>query len=446
MNCSERVAKFIHSIQWEEFPDEVKRKAKMCLLDTLGAILVATSARASIITADYACQNWKGNDASILLRGIRANVVGAAFANGYAANAYDCDDGAMYTKGHPGAQLLPTVLAIAEKEGLSGRDLLTALVIGYEVAMRTARCWHDHHEIYQACGSWGSMACAAASAHLMRLTKEQIQHALGIAEYYSPNLPMMRDIDDPAMVKHGIGWGAMTGIVAAQLAMRGFTGIPNILEFPHYEEWVSDIGEEYLIAQGVTFKEFSSCSWSHPPIVAARNLLQNEHIPLDEIDRIRIEGFHETIELGAQLPKSTEEAQFNTGWPLATYLLYREVGPRQMMDETLNDPRVTELVEKIELVESEQFSEWARLKWIGDRKGKYGSRLEIFFKNGRRVDSGIVSIGHNYGSDWDESRVSEKIRWIVCDILDEDCIEELINRACSFDQLQEVESFIGLIS
>ena len=63
----------------------------------------------------------------------------------------------------------------------------------------------------------------------MGLDQETIKNALGIAEYHAPNLPMMRDIDHPSMVKHGIGWGAMNGIVSAQLAERGFTGVPSIL-------------------------------------------------------------------------------------------------------------------------------------------------------------------------------------------------------------------------
>ena len=112
------------------------------------------------------------------------------------------------------------------------------MVVGYEVAHRIGRCWHASRDVYQACGSWGSVACAAVAAHLMRLTPEQAGHALGIAEYHAGNLPMMRDVDDPGMVKHGIGWGAMTGVTAAGLAARGYTGIPTLLAFPEYQEWV----------------------------------------------------------------------------------------------------------------------------------------------------------------------------------------------------------------
>jgi 2-methylcitrate dehydratase PrpD len=88
----------------------------------------------------------------------------------------------------------------------------------------------------------------------MNLTREQTKHALGIAEYHAPNLSMMRDVDHPAMVKHGIGWGAMTGILSAQLAAHGFTGIPSLLSFEKYQDWVRDIGKTFLIVGGVAWK------------------------------------------------------------------------------------------------------------------------------------------------------------------------------------------------
>ncbi|MFO8009807.1 MAG: PatB family C-S lyase, partial [Dehalococcoidia bacterium] len=75
----------------------------------------------------------------------------------------------------------------------SGDRLLSGLVTGYEVALRFGYCWHDDHDRYQACGSWGTVACAAAAAHLMKLPENRIRHALGIADYHAPNLPMMRD-------------------------------------------------------------------------------------------------------------------------------------------------------------------------------------------------------------------------------------------------------------
>ena len=169
------------------------------------------------------------------------------------------------------------------------------MIAGYEVAARIGRCWHDHHSIYQACGSWGSVASAAAAANLMELGTQQTLHALGIAEFYAPNAPMMRDIDDPAMVKHGIGWGAMTGIISADLASAGFTGIPSIAGFDKYQKWMEDIGTVYHTLDGIGWKKrgYACCSWAHAAMEGARNLVDEHHISIEDIEIVSedIEGW-----------------------------------------------------------------------------------------------------------------------------------------------------------
>jgi len=236
MDGNEIAARFIRSTDWDGLPEVVQHKVKMCLVDIVAATAGGVLTPISDIVAAYATEAWRGNEATILLHDTRASAAGAAFANAYAANGLDCDDGAKYTRGHVGAQVFPTALAVGEKMGVGGSAMLAAMVVGYEIAHRAGRCWHRHHQIYQADGSWGSVACAATAANLMGLDEDTIKQALGIAEYHAPNLPMERDLVDPAMVKHGHGWGAMTGIVAAELAERGFTGIPSFLGFEEYQD------------------------------------------------------------------------------------------------------------------------------------------------------------------------------------------------------------------
>ena len=146
MNGNELVANFVVNLTWDQLPDDVRHVAHLALLDTLGATLVGTLTPISQITAEYAEQRWPGDEATILLHGRRASAVGAAFANGYAANGIDIDDCGFYTKGHPGVQIIPTAPALAEARGLSGAEMLTGIVIGYEVALRAARIWHATHE------------------------------------------------------------------------------------------------------------------------------------------------------------------------------------------------------------------------------------------------------------------------------------------------------------
>jgi 2-methylcitrate dehydratase PrpD len=441
MNGNDAAADFIVNVTWDALPEPVRRKVRMCLVDNVGATLAGTLTRVSKITADYATEAWRGDEATILLHGKRSTAVGAAFANAWTANGLDIDDGAQYAYGHAGAQIFPAALAVAEKHGLSGADMLTGLVVGYETAHRVGRCWHDHHEIYQACGSWGTVASAAAAAHLMHLTPEQAQHALGIAEYHAPNLPMMRDIDHPAMVKHGIGWGAMTGVVSAQLAARGFTGIPSILGFEKYQEWVSDIGRDYLMVDGVAWKGqgFACCSWAHAPIIGAAALVKEHAIDLEDIAEIHVVGFHETVRLGTRLPTTTEEAQFNVAWPVAAMLVDGEVGPAQTLEKRLDDPQIRNLARTVTIEESEELNELCRLYELGDPRGRFAGIVRIRLNDGREFDSGMVESGEQHPPvGWDEAVMEEKFRWLAQYVLDDDQIDPLLDMLWHFDGVSDV--------
>lgn len=447
MNANDLAAQFIAEITWGALAAPVRHKARMCLVDSLGATLAGTLTPVSQIGAAYAPEAWPGDQATILLHGWRASGRGAAFANACAANALDVDDSARYAYGHAGAQIFPTALAVAEARGLRGEQMLCGMVVGYEIAHRVGRCWHASRQEYQACGSWGSVACAAVASHLMGLPPAQVKHALGIAEYHAPNLPMMRDVDHPAMVKHGIAWAAMTGIVSAELAARGFTGVPGLLSLESYQHWGQDIGVEYLMVDGVAWKaeRYACCGWAHAGVEGARRLVQDYQIALQDIAAIRVEGCHGTMRLGARLPTTTEEAQFNQAWPLAAMLLDGEIGPNQMLEHRLSDPAIRELAQKVEVVESEEMQELCRLFEQGDSRGCFASVVNIRLKDGRTFSSGLVDGGLRFPpAGWDEARMSSKFRWLASYVLQDSLAEEVLELAWGFDQLPDTSSVRSL--
>jgi 2-methylcitrate dehydratase PrpD len=446
VNMDRLVAEFAVSTRWEDLPAPVQDMARWCLLDSLGATLAGTLSRVSRIAAEFAVRSWPGQEATILLAGKRAGTAGAAFANACAANALDIDDCGLYTKGHPGAQLFPVALAVAEELDLDGARMLAAMVVGYEVALRAGRCWHDHHSTYQACGSWGSVACASVASNLLGLTIEQARHALGIAEYHAPNAPMMRDIDHPAMVKHAIGWGAMTGITAAKLAHLGFTGIPTTLSFEKYRDWVADIGRNYLMVNGIAWKRFASCAWNHAALNAAEALVKAHAIRPSEIAHVLVEGFHETFRLGINLPTSTEEAQFSLAWPLAAFLIDGELGPAQMLEDRFDDEQVRMLANKIEVVESEELSELADLHHRGDPQGKYVSVVTVTMADGRVFRSGMIESGINFPQmDWDGRRLEAKFRWLAGYVVDRARTDALVDTIWRFEEMKSVRQLTALL-
>ncbi|MCG6912207.1 MAG: MmgE/PrpD family protein [Deltaproteobacteria bacterium] len=443
MDGNQLTAKFIAEIRWEALSEEVKEKARMCLVDNLGATLAGTLTRVSRICADYAAATWPLDHATILLQGKKSSAVGAAFANAAAANGIDSDDGLQYAYGHGGAQIFPTALSVAESLNLGGDRLLAAMVAGYEVAHRFGRCWHDDHAVYQACGSWGSVASVATAANLMGLTAEQAWHALGISDYQAPNLPMMRDIDHPAMVKHGIYWGAMNGVMSAEMASRGFTGIPSLLGMQKYSDWAKDIGRHFIMVDGVMWKKkgYACCGWAHAGVEGAHELVRENGIALEDIDVIRVEAFHETVRLGIRLPTTTEEAQFNLAWPIAAMLVDGEIGPRQMLESRLTDPAIQALAMRIEVVESEELNRLCRLYEKGDPEGCFGSIVTIRLKDGREFNSGLKDGGMAIkGGGWTRAKMADKFHWLAANVMDRRRAEEVLEMAWRLDELESIKA------
>src|SRR5690606_37721888 len=169
---------------------------------------------------------YGGDQATLLLDGRRASAPGAVWANCSTIDAMDMHDGYRRAKGHAGVNVFPAALAASEMAGWDGRQLMAALVMGYEIALRAGLALHATACDYHTSGAWGALGAAAVFARALGLTAQQTRHALGIAEYHGPRSPMMRVIDSPTMLKDGSGWGSMAGVLASQLAAQGFTGAP----------------------------------------------------------------------------------------------------------------------------------------------------------------------------------------------------------------------------
>lgn len=439
------VVDFVRDAEWHDLPKAVRDKASLCLLDDLAAALAGDGVPITAIAADFAAATFPGDQATMLPAGPRASVLGAAFANAVAANAVDIDDCGIWTGGHPGAQVFAVAMALGEHLHLSGERLLTAMVVGYEVAFRSGRCWLDRHAEFAGCGSWGSLACAAIAAHLMGISREQTHHALGIAEYHAPYLPVERDLADPAMVKHGMGWGPVTGLTAVDLAQRGYTGIPSILSLPEYRDWVADIGSTYLLPDGIQWKEYACCAYAHPALIGLRRLVEQHRFTAAEVSRIVVRTYREACLLGSRLPTTTEEAQFNVAWPLAALLVDGEVSPRQTCAERLDDPEMRRVAGLVELLEDEEYSRLYTLSDLNDPAGRDAAEVTVELLDGRRLESGMAEDVLWSQPQFTREKLEQKLRWLVGDRVREPALARLLELLRHVERVPDVTQITDLI-
>jgi 2-methylcitrate dehydratase PrpD len=441
------LTRFIADCRYQDLPAEVAGLAALCALDTFAAMACGAISPVARIAAAHAAASWRSGEATVLSTGARQTSAAAAFANATAANGTDLDDVGRYTWGHPGAMVVPTALAVAEETGASGKEFLAAVAVGYEVAFRSGRCLNfgaagplvNAAREFRACGSWGAATCAAITAHLMHLPAAEIVHALGIAEYHAPEAPMMRDLETPAMVKHANGIGAMTGVDAARLASRGFTGTVSRLYAADHRPWTTDIGGHWILPYGIHWKRHSCCSFAHAALDAI-DVLRRQGAAASRVRQIRVQAYSDAVRLGARVPETSEEAQFSISWPVAVMLEDGEVHPRAMGAARLTDPRTRELAGRVILTENSELTARYLLSESEQPGGEEGAIVEIELTDGT-VLGPVKGINVLFPERMPGREVVEaKFSWAVTDALTAEQIDGVLSSVRALPDLPNVKT------
>jgi len=347
MEYTDRAIRFVQELNWGDLSPDLRHQSKRCLLDALGALIAGAETPLAHIMASIAESQFRGSEATILVRGSKVSASGAVLTNGFAANALDIDDGYRLVKGHPGACVLPVILTAAElTPACTGSEFLTALIIGYELGIRAGRIRHACYETYHSSGSWGAIAGAAAAGRIMGLNAKTLRHAMGTAEYHAPIAPMMKGIETPSMGKDSIGWGAMVAMLSVLMAQDGFTGVEPLFSDAPNPEWIENLGQDFQIFN-LYFKPYAACRWAQPAVDGALKIKVEQRLEPPNIKAIHIRSFDAACALSTRPPANTEEAQYNIAYPVAAALIDGEVGPRQVLPPRIFDEDLLDLLSKI---------------------------------------------------------------------------------------------------
>lgn len=349
-------------IETPNVPDTAREMAALLLVDTLGVAAGARDLAPAQIARDFAVDFQAAakpvDQARLLFDGRRTSIPGAAFAAATQIDNLDGHDGYNPTKGHIGCAVVPALITFSEQRpDLASRDALDILAMSYEVGARAAIALHTTVTDYHTSGAWNGIASAAIGCHLMGATRDQLRHAMGIAEYHGPRSQMMREIANPTMLHDGSGMGALTGCMAAILAMRGFEGAPAItLENHEVADVWADLGQKWTIQLNY-IKPYPVCRWAHAPLDGLSALIKQHDISPDHITQIEVNTFAESAALFPGMPKTTSQAQYSLTFALSSMALYGCVGPDQISGAALNDPKIAAFLPRVKINEAKVYSD-----------------------------------------------------------------------------------------
>src|SRR6516225_8427324 len=289
------------TLDYDDLPVPVRELAGQCILDYLGVALAGAEDELVRLLLSELSEAGGAPQASIIGHPTRLPVVSAALVNGAASHALDYDDVNMAMPGHPSVAILPGLLALAELEGSSGREVITAFVAGYETACRIgAALQPGHYNLgFHSTGTVGCFGAAAACARLLGLDAEATAMALGIAGTQAAGLKSQFG----TMCKpFHAGKASQNGLLAARRAQRGFSSRIDIVECvqgfalthgPDFAPKAALAMPEagfHLLAN--LFKYHAACYFTHAPIECARRLRVEHRLTPDMIAAIilRLDG------------------------------------------------------------------------------------------------------------------------------------------------------------
>ena len=441
------IADYAHALRFSDLPAAVVHQCKRCVVDTFGVALGAFDADASRIAREMAQRTSVASGARVIGTNHRTLPELAAFANGVMVRYLDGNDGFNTGgSGHP-SDAIPAILAAADINRADGRTVITAIVLAYEVhynmwAAANLRDKGMDTPLYTAVGS------AVGAAKVLGLHRARIAEAVSLA--IVPNLAL-------AATRYGLmgmwkgcagGNAARNGVFAALLAAAGMTGPEKPIEGAHgLENLVGKFklppfageGRAFRITE-VSLKGFLACGATHSPITVALQL--SRQINVEDIQMVTVYTYRSALELVASEPEkwrptTRETADHSLPYIIAAVLIDREFSDAIYSEERLRDPRILQLIDRIEVKEDAEFnSRFPR---------RMPCRIEITTKNGeRKVATTDYPSGH-CKNPMTDNEVNAKFRGLAQRALPQQRVDHALDALWKLDTATNLDAIFEAV-
>ncbi|MFC2003510.1 MmgE/PrpD family protein [Chloroflexota bacterium] len=361
MDTTQRIADFIVRVGYDDIPSKAIEAAKTSIIDCVGTCLAGSQDPSGRIIAEYIREIGGKPEAGVIAKGFRTCAPEAALANGTMGHALDYDDTSEAFLGHPTTVILPAVLALGERNKISGKEALLSYIVGYEVGAKIGLgMGAAHYDVgWHSTATFGTMAAATACAKILKLDVQRTRVALGIAASLAGGL--RQNFGTMTKPLHA-GNAARNGVVATLLAKKGFTADQGILEGPlGYAKLFSGKGEYNLerMTQGLgapfaidsprpMIKLYPSCRATAGCIDAILHLVREHTINPADVDEVECRTSSVTPQvLIHSHPQTALEGKFSMQYCMAIAIIDKEAGLKQFTDDKVQNPEVQELISKV---------------------------------------------------------------------------------------------------
>jgi 2-methylcitrate dehydratase PrpD len=377
LHPSAELATFASQLQYSDIPEAVSLRCEDLFLDTMASILAGSGARAVKAMGKFAERMGPADGKSEdFVNRRNTSPMFAAMVNAAASHVVEQDDVHNGSVFHPAAVIFPPALAVAQAIGASGKDFITASVVGYEVGIRVGEfLGRSHYKIFHTTGTAGTVAAAVTVGRLLKLNPEQMLHAIGSAGTQASGLwEFLRDAADSKQLH--TAHAAANGLASAYLALDGFTGARRILEGTQGmaagmstdadpAKLVDRLGTRWALPE-TSFKFHASCRHTHPAADALQNAMKKHGLKASDVSSVVTHVHQGAIDVLGPVtdPQTVHQSKFSMGTVLALIAL-RDSADLAGFDAALKDETVANFRDRVTMELDEEVDTAYPQRWIG---------------------------------------------------------------------------------
>jgi 2-methylcitrate dehydratase PrpD len=447
---TQTLASFLAGLRYEDLPDEVVERIEEFFLDWVASALAGKDAKQVLALEGFARKMGPQHGPAEILSSCRStSPLFAALVNAASSHVVEQDDvhnGAVF---HPATVVFPAALAAAQEIGASGRDLIASSVAGYEAGVRIGSfLGRSHYEVFHTTGTAGTLAAAAAVAHVLGADEEIMLNALGSAGTQTAGLwEFLRDGADSKQLH--TTKAAADGLLSAYLASDGFAGARRILEGdqgmaagmssdPDPAKLTEGLGERWAVLE-TSFKYHASCRHTHPAADALLEGMREHGLRANDVVRVRARVHAPAIDVLGPVtdPSTVHQPKFSMGFVLAQVALKGSAGIDDFTEEALGDPGLREFSERVEMALDSEVDAACPERWIG--------LVDIETTDGETITSRVDVPKGDPGNTLSREEIEEKARNLAAfrgGASDEE-MTRIIDRAWNLDHKPDVRDLFA---
>ncbi|MEE8442141.1 MAG: MmgE/PrpD family protein [Dehalococcoidia bacterium] len=445
MGATETLSRFIVDTKYDDISEEALRLSKRLFLDWLGTCIAGSAEEGGRIITEYTREIGGAPQARVVVSGDMTSVANAAFANGTLGHILDYDDTGF---SHPTACIAPALLALGEKQNVTGKEACTALVVAYEAFEHLSLAARPYervvrHRGYHPTSLYGTLAAAACGSKLLDLDVQQTRRAFGLAASQASGLS--QNFGTWAKGFHA-GNAARGGVLAAILASKGYFADEEAIEGDHgffhaihtegnydISKVTENLGDPWsIVSPGLTIKGYPCCGGNLRALDAALAIVNQNGLKYDDIESLAVECHPDLLDtLRFRKPTIAFNGKFSLDYNMAAAIVFGGVNIDSFRQEVADDPRMRDAMEnRIQVIEH---PEWTRADMA------QGNPVTITTKDGRKFTNTVAHPKGHPQNPLSQEELREKFRYCTGRVpLAGDQVKRLIDLVENLESVDDI--------